>query len=150
LAAGAIPCAPAKQKEAQKEITMKRLWQSLALAGLLAGGAGPAAAAQVEGILMDANNSASAEVRIEPGGLLAGGMIVAEAYARETALKPENQKAGYGIYTSENKFLAFDDAGNRKALAALKATRKEDDLRVQVTGEVKDNTIKVTAIRILP
>jgi len=129
---------------------MKNLWRNLALAGLIAGGMTVAAAEQLTGILMDANNSASAEVRIEPGGLLAGGMIVAEAYTRETALKPDNQKAGYGIFTEDGKFLAFDEAGNKKAIAALKTTKREDDLQIEVTGEVKGNTIKVATIRILP
>lgn len=125
---------------------MKSLLRNLCLASLLAG---PVLAAQIEGVLMDRANSSSAEVRIEPGGLLQGGMVVAEAYTRESALKPENQKSGYGIYTAENKFLAFDEAGNKKALAALKATKKEDDLRVEVTGEIQGDTLKVVSLKFL-
>jgi hypothetical protein len=128
---------------------MTSLLRNLCLAGLLAGSAVAAWAAEFQGVLMDKTNSANAELRIEPGGLLQGGMVVAEAYTRETALKPENQKAGYGIYTSENKFLPFDEAGNKKALAALKATKKEDDLRVEVTGEMKGDTLKVVSLKFL-
>ena len=133
---------------------MTNLWQklrrNLALAGLLASGAMLASAAQFTGILMDVNNSANAEERTESGGLLAGGLVVAEAYTKEDALKPESRKAGYGIFTEDNKFLAFDEEGNRKALVALKSTRKEDDLRIEVTGEVKGSTIKVATLRLLP
>src|SRR5208337_4144606 len=106
--------ARAMEKGKRGERTMTSLWRNLFLAGLLTGGAVLASAAQFQGILMDAANSASVEERIEPGGLLAGGMIVAEAYTRETALKPESQKAGYGIYTTDNKFIPFDEAGNKK------------------------------------
>lgn len=83
---------------------MQRLWRNMVLAGMLVGGTALAAGAQLDGILMDVNNSSNAEVRIEAGGLLAGGMIVARAYTKETALKPENQKAGYGIYTEHGKW----------------------------------------------
>jgi hypothetical protein len=63
---------------------------------------------------------------------------------------PACQKSGYGVYTSDNKFLKFDEAGNRKALAALKASTKLDDLEVEITGEIKDDTIKVASLKILP
>jgi hypothetical protein len=49
---------------------------------------------------------------------------------------PECQQSGYG--------------GNRKALAAIKASTKLDDLEVEVTGEVKDDTIKVATLKLLP
>jgi hypothetical protein len=129
---------------------MTGLWRNLFLASWLAGGAGWASAAQFEGILMDAVNSANAEVRIEPGGLLQGGLIVAEAYTRETALKPDSQKAGYGIFTTDSKFIAFDEAGNKKALAALRTSKREDDLKIKVTGEMKGDKLAVTAIQIEP
>jgi hypothetical protein len=59
-------------------------------------------------------------------------------------------KSGYGVYTDDNKFLKFDGAGDRKALAAIKASKKLDDLEVEVTGEVKDDTIKAATLRIVP
>ena len=79
-----------------------------------------------------------------------GGRIVAEAHTRECLLMPECQKSGYGVYTSDNKFLKFDEAGSRKALAAIKASNRLDDFEVEVTGEVKDDTIKVATLKILP
>src|SRR5215475_6035698 len=84
--------------------------------------------ADVRGVLMDKACSSKAEVRIVPGPRIEGGMIVAEAHTRECALMPACQKSGYGIFTDDNKFLAFDAAGSRKALEAIKASKKLDDL----------------------
>jgi len=105
----------------------------------------------VKGILMDEMCSGKADLRISgASGLLEGGRIVAEAHTRECALMPQCQKSGYGVYTEDNKFLKFDPAGNRKAYAAIKASAKLDDLEVEVTGDVKGDTIKVESLKILP
>jgi hypothetical protein len=108
-----------------------------------------ASAAQVQGILIDEMCSSKAEVRIVSGPRLEGGMIVAEAHTRECALMPACQKSGYGIFTYDNKFLKFDEAGSRKALAAIRASKKEDDLKVEVTGEIQGNTIKVASLKLV-
>src|SRR5690348_17023235 len=105
--------------------------------------AGCASAASVQGVLMDRMCSSKAELRIVPPGRLEGGMVVAEAHTRECALMPDCQKSGYGVVTRDNQFLKFDEAGNRKALEAIKASKKLDDLEVEVTGEVQGDTIKV-------
>jgi hypothetical protein len=122
---------------------------SLCVPALLAGFAALAAAAQVKGILIDEMCSSKAEVRIVAGPRLEGGMIVAEAHRRECALMPACQKSGYGVFTYDNKFLKFDDAGSRKALAALRASKKEDDLKVEVTGEIQGDTVKVTSLKLI-
>lgn len=98
---------------------------------------------------MDKACSGKAEVRVLSTGI-EGGMIVAEAHTRECALMPACEKSGYGIFTYDNKFLAFDQAGSRKALAAIKAAKnKLDDLEVVVTGEIKGDTIKVESLKLL-
>lgn len=122
---------------------------SLCVTALLAGCAAVASAAQVQGILIDEMCSSKAEVRIVSGPRLEGGMIVAEAHTRECALMPACEKSGYGVFTYDNKFLKFDAAGSRKALAALKASKKEDDLKVEVTGEIQGDTIKVTSLKLV-
>ena len=122
---------------------------NLRKACLLALVAGAASAAEVKGVLIDQACSAKAEVRLVPGPRIEGGMIVAEAHTRECALMPACQKSGYGVFTYDNKFLKFDEAGNRKALAALKASQKADDLQVEVTGEVQGDTIKVASLKLV-
>jgi hypothetical protein len=120
----------------------------LCVPALLAGAA-VASAAQVQGILIDQMCSSKAEVRIVSGPRLEGGMIVAEAHTRECALMPACQKSGYGVFTYDNKFLKFDEAGSRKALTAIRASKKEDDLKVEVTGEIQGNTIKVASLKLI-
>jgi hypothetical protein len=121
----------------------------LCVSVLLAAGATASSAAQVKGVLIDEMCSSKAEVRIVSGPRLEGGMIVAEAHTRECALMPACQKSGYGVFTYDNKFLKFDEAGSRKALAALKASKKEDDLKVEVTGEIQGDTIKVASLKLI-
>ena len=45
-------------------------------------------------------------------------------------------KSGYALVTADGKFLKLDETGNAKALAALKATSKESDLKAKVSGSV--------------
>lgn len=45
-------------------------------------------------------------------------------------------------------FLKLDDAGSKKALAALKASSKSDHLRATVTGEAANGTIKVQSLKL--
>jgi hypothetical protein len=104
--------------------------------------------AELKGVLIDKAYSSQVEVRLVPGPRLEGGMIVAEAHTREDALKPESQKSGYGIYTQDNKFYAFDAKGNALALEALKTSKKLDDLEVEVTGEIQGDTVKVATLKL--
>jgi hypothetical protein len=107
-------------------------------------------AEDIKGILMDQMCSGKADLRISGAtGTLIGGRIVAEAHTRECALMAACQKSGYGVYTSDNKFLKFDEAGNRRALAAIKASAKLDDFEVEVIGEVKGDSIKLASLKIL-
>ena len=109
------------------------------------------AAETIKGILIDEKSSGEATLRISGAtGLLEGGRIVAEAHTREDLLKPENEKSGYGVFTDDNKYLKFDPAGDRKALALIKESKKLDDFEVEVTGEVKGDTIKVVSLKLLP
>ena len=71
----------------------------------------------------------------------------ADAHTRECALAC--QKSGFGIVTEDKKFLKFDADGNAKILAALKASDKTDHLRVNVSGDVQGDTIKVTSVKLL-
>ena len=119
------------------------------VAGLWAGLAVSAAPTTVQGVLMDRECSAKAEVRVVPGARLEGGILVAYAHTRQCALMPSCQKSGYGVFTYGNKFLSFDAAGSQEALAALKASKKEDDLKVEVTGEIQGDTIKVASLKLL-
>ncbi len=113
--------------------------RSLCLAGLFGAFAWVASAAQVEGVLIDKMCSAK---------FVKGGPTAAMAHQRSCALADACQKSGYGVITAENKYLTFDAAGNEKALAALKASTKENGLKVMVEGDIKGSTIKVASLKL--
>ena len=49
---------------------------------------------------------------------------------------------------ADGKFVKFDEAGNAKALAALKATKKEKDLKAKVTGTLDGDTVQVESVEL--
>ena len=110
---------------------MKRLWMGLFLTSLLAG---VAAAANVEGTLMDK--------------MCATAKKDAKTHERSCALTPNCQKSGFGVVTADGKYLTFDEKGNAEALKALQASKKTDDLKVSVTGDVTGDSIKVTTLKL--
>jgi hypothetical protein len=71
----------------------------------------------------------------------------ADAHTKECALTC--QKSGFGIVTADQKFLKFDAKGNAKILVELKSTTKTDHLRVNVTGDVDGDTLKVTSVKLM-
>ena len=70
-----------------------------------------------------------------------------DAHTRECAL--QCQKSGFGIVTSDHKFLKFDGKGNSLVLDALKKSDKNAHLRVDVSGDVQGDTLKVTSLKLL-
>lgn len=70
-----------------------------------------------------------------------------DAHTRACALGCAS--SGFGVLTKDQNFLKFDAAGNTKIVDALKASGKKDHLRVNVTGDVEGNTLKVTSIKLL-
>ena len=57
-------------------------------------------------------------------------------------------KSGFGLVLADGKFVKFDESGNAKALAALKSTSKEKDLKARITGELDGETVKVSSIEL--
>ena len=55
-------------------------------------------------------------------------------------------KGGYGIMLNDGKFVKFDESGNTKALAALKASTKDKDLKASVSGTLDGDVIQVTSV----
>ena len=56
--------------------------------------------------------------------------------------------SGYVIKSADGKMLKLDKAGNQMAMAELKSTKKADDIKVNVTGEQKGDTINVQSLKI--
>ena len=113
---------------------MRKLALSVALFGIGALPAFAASEAFTNVSVIDSNCSAKAAA--DP-----------DSHTRDCALKC--QASGYGIITKDHKFLKFDSAGNTKITEALKASDKKDHLRVDVTGDVKGDTLQVSSIKLL-
>ena len=50
--------------------------------------------------------------------------------------------------TKDGAYLKFDEAGNEKTVAALKATKKTDHIRATIEGEREGDRIKVKSLRL--
>jgi hypothetical protein len=70
-----------------------------------------------------------------------------DSHTRACALKCE--KSGFGVMINAKQFVKFDGEGNAKIVEALKASDKKDHLRVDVTGDLRGDTLKVTSIKLL-
>lgn len=132
---------------------MSRRWVGIAIVGVLSAWLSTASdnsETKVQGVLIDKMCSYKGESRVAPGPRIDGGILAIYPHTKQCALMPDCQKSGYGVFTYGQKFLAFDEAGNKKALAFFKESKKEDDFRVEVTGRIQGDTIKVTSIQPLP
>jgi hypothetical protein len=74
--------------------------------------------------------------------------VKANPDAHTTKCALQCQKGGYGLLTSDGAYLKFDEGGNKKAVAALKETKKADHLRATVVGERKGDQVQVESITI--
>ena len=113
----------------------------------------PATPATIQGVLIDQQCSAKAETRMvpDPSPHLEGGILWAYTHEKSCLLMPACRRSGYGVFAFEtNKFLPFDAVGNQKAIALIEASKKQDDMRVEVTGQIESGRIKVTSLRLLP
>ena len=117
---------------------LRKLWLPGILAVLVAG---LCAAEQktLSGYLMDKACSADA---------LKKGEKAAKEHGRDCALMEDCVKSGYGVFTADGQYVTFDPAGNKRAMAALKTSKKETDLRVTVTGDVTGDSMKVTSLKL--
>lgn len=115
---------------------LSKVLRSAVLLGLMTGAA---FAEQVNGILMTTMCAAKASK---------GGPDAASKHERTCNLKPDCAKTGFGVLTSENNFLPFDEAGNEKALKALRESTKKDDMQVTVTGKIEGSKIVVSTLKL--
>lgn len=67
-------------------------------------------------------------------------------HTRDCALKCA--KGGYGLVLGDGKFVKFDETGNARTLAVLKASTKDKDLKAKVTGKMTGEIIQVETIEL--
>ena len=71
----------------------------------------------------------------------------ADSHTRECALKCAS--GGLGILTADGHYLKLDDQGVEQAIAALKASDRQDHLRVDVSGKLEGDTIQVEKLALV-
>jgi hypothetical protein len=69
-----------------------------------------------------------------------------DKHTRECAL--DCADSGFAIITADDKVIKLDKAGNDKLAEALKASKAVDHVRVNASGELDGDILKVTAIKI--
>src|SRR6516164_5092874 len=116
-----------------------KLHRGLTRLFLLTSLAGALSAAEVEGVLMDKMCSMKAAKE---------GQKAAAMHTRQCAMMPDCEKSGYGVFTTDNRFLAFDAAGSEQAVSALKASQKKDNLKVKVSGDIEGDSIRVASLKL--
>jgi hypothetical protein len=120
---------------------MKRtLLRFAGLAVLAAGSIAIASAAEFEGVLMDQACAADSAK---------DGQKAALKHDKDCALMAACVKSGYGIITSDDKYIKFDQGSTDKVVAALKKTDKADGLKVKVAGQLNGDTITVSSIKVI-
>lgn len=119
---------------------MTRAFVCILLVCLVAG-AGLAAADRVtvQGFLVDRMCASQHAAEGEKFGVKHG---------RDCALMADCVKSGYGVLTADGKFIKFDAEGDKRAEAALKSSKKKDNLRVTVTGTQEGDTLQVASLKL--
>ena len=75
--------------------------------------------------------------------------VSALSTARRADCALKCKESGFAIVTADNQILKLDAKGNAKVLEELKASDKADHLRVNVSGDVQGDTLKVTSVKLL-
>jgi len=57
-------------------------------------------------------------------------------------------KGGFGLVLADGRFVKFNEGGNAKTLAALKAATREKDIKAKVSGTMDGDVIRVESIEI--
>ena len=71
----------------------------------------------------------------------------AAKHTKDCCLDDACKAYGFGIVTG-GKFYKFDDAGDKKAVEYLNASKKEDNIKVEVMGRIDGNTLKVESMKL--
>lgn len=116
---------------------MKPVIRIMSITGVLVCASVLASAAEVKGVLMDKMCSGTAATK---------GQSFAASHDTKCALEPPCAGSGFVVFTPDGKVITLDAAGNTKAMAALKATKKTDHLNVTVSGDVTGSTMKVSSL----
>jgi hypothetical protein len=69
-------------------------------------------------------------------------------HTKECLQMPDCVSSGYGVLTDDKKIIRFDKAGNEQAKKFIADLKKENDIKVTVTGTVSGGSITVNKIEL--
>jgi hypothetical protein len=98
--------------------------------------AGLASAAEIKGYLLD--KSCADDDGKKPG--------FAAKHQKSCLQMKVCAQSGYGVMTEDMKYLTFDKNGNAMAAKLIAGLKKTDDIKINVTGDVQGESIKVTKL----
>ena len=81
-------------------------------------------------------------------GIIEQGKEASANHDRSCALMDLCAQSGFGVLTSDGKFVTFDDPGSEKAIAAIENASKDKDYQVTVTGDRQGDEIKVESLKL--
>jgi hypothetical protein len=97
-----------------------------------------AADTTVKGYLVDL--SCAAEEGSKPG--------FGAKHSKDCLQMDDCAKSGYGVLTDDKKVIKFDKAGNEQAKKFISDLKKAKDIKVNVAGDVKGDTMTVSKIEL--
>ena len=69
-------------------------------------------------------------------------------HSKECLQMPDCVESGYGLLTADKKIIKFDAAGNEHAKKFIADLKKNNDIKVTVTGAVKGDSMTVSKIEL--
>ena len=70
----------------------------------------------------------------------------AAKHTKECALEEACAASGYGLLYGDGKWIKFDEAGDKLAMAMFEKSKKDKDFMADVTGEMKGDTFIVASL----
>lgn len=69
-------------------------------------------------------------------------------HSKECLQMPDCAKSGYGLLTEDKKVIRFDAAGSEKAKQFIAELKKNNDIKVNVTGTINGDRMSVSKIEL--
>jgi hypothetical protein len=69
-------------------------------------------------------------------------------HTKECLEMPDCANSGYGVLTDDKKVIRFDKAGNEQAKKFIADLKKNNDIKVTVTGAVTGDSMTVSKIEL--
>lgn len=74
-------------------------------------------------------------------------MTRAAKHTKECALEEACAASGYGLFYGDGKWVKFDENGDKMALEMFEKSKKGNDFKADVTGEMKGDVFLVASLK---